>query len=153
MDSFLFGARFLFLISISKVFLFGLFFVVIAINCVLLNELKICSVRCDLFLAVLRQKACCLFSICSLTCVTSLCSNCSLRQVVVNTSWFYKIAWLIMCFHHACFISCIYDKFFCRLRFLVKVLLRLLKNLSGTDISQPGSRVLRQPNSSLGSID
>ena len=32
-------------------------------------------------------------------------------------------------------------------------LLRLPKNLSGTDISQPGSRVLRRPGSSLGSID
>ena len=32
-------------------------------------------------------------------------------------------------------------------------LLRLLKNLSGTDISQPGSRILRRPSSSLRSID
>ena len=32
-------------------------------------------------------------------------------------------------------------------------LLRLLKNLSGTDISQSGSRVLHRPGSSLGSID
>ena len=32
-------------------------------------------------------------------------------------------------------------------------MLRLLKHLSGTDISQPGSQVLRRPGSSLGSID
>ena len=31
--------------------------------------------------------------------------------------------------------------------------LRLLKNLSGGDISQPGSRALRRPGSSQGSID
>ena len=34
-----------------------------------------------------------------------------------------------------------------------KTLLRLQKNLSGTDISRPGSRVLRRPGSSLSSID
>ena len=34
-----------------------------------------------------------------------------------------------------------------------QLVLRLLKNLSGTDISQPGSRVLRRPGSSRGSID
>ena len=36
---------------------------------------------------------------------------------------------------------------------MIQTVLRLLKNLSGTDISQPGSRVLRRPGSSLGSID
>ena len=37
--------------------------------------------------------------------------------------------------------------------YMASNLLRLLKNLSGTDISQPSSRVLRRPGSSLGSID
>ena len=36
---------------------------------------------------------------------------------------------------------------------LIMYLLRLLKNLSGTDISQPGSRKLRRPGSSPGSTD
>ena len=48
-------------------------------------------------------------------------------------------------------------KFFCSRAAFNKssffAMLRLLKNLSGTDISQPGSRVLRRPGSSLGSID
>ena len=35
----------------------------------------------------------------------------------------------------------------------IPTLLRLLKNLSGTDISQPGSQALRRTGSSQGSID
>ena len=76
-SNFLLGAGFLFLISISKVFLFGLFLVVIAINFELC-EFKFCLMECNLFLAVLRQKACCSFSVFALACVTSLCSNCFL---------------------------------------------------------------------------
>ena len=103
-SNFLFGARFLFLILVSKIFLFALF-LVIAINCVLLNEFKLCLVRCDLFLAVFRQKTCCSFRVFFLPCMTS-CSNCFLAA-----AWLWlPVGFAIplgfsVCFNQACFIS------------------------------------------------
>ena len=73
---------------------------------------------------------------------------------IVFMSVFVLYIYVIVCVSVVCVFSCVWTLVFvlCA-RFFARRLLRLLKNLSGTETSQPGSQVLRRSGSSPSSID